>query len=58
MRGEHGAVAENAGEFLILIAFGNGALMSQRFLGALQLFQGRIVVRLVLGRFPVGLGFL
>src|SRR5712675_1734702 len=32
--------------------------MSQRFLGALQVFQCRIVIWLVLGSLPVGLGFL
>ena len=37
MRGAHSAIAQNAGEFFILIALGNGVAMAQRLLCLLQI---------------------
>ena len=58
MGGAHRTVAQNAGQFLGSVGLGNGASMSERLLGALQIFQGSLVIGLILGHLTVGLGFL
>src|SRR5580692_13103709 len=57
MCGTDDAVAQNAREFFIFVALGDGA-MSQRLLCLLQIFQRGVIVSLILGQMAVGLRFL
>ncbi len=58
MRSAHGANAQNAGEFFIFIGLRNRATMSQGFLSILQIFQRRVILRLILSQMAIGLRFL